>query len=134
MAIRATGAEFRKYYADEAFWPEGSFHDDAVITINGRQDDDADLTAVQDTDDLVISGGSVYAFDFSTRISSMEQHFQDWRKLQTTRSILVEAPANKLEQVMTAIRDAGGTIRLVDADLDRALIRPDSPKGPKMGG
>ena len=134
MAIRMIGAEFRKYYADEAFWPEGYFHDDAAITINGRQDDDGDLTAVQDTDDIEISGGSVYAFDFSTRVSSMERHIQDWRKLQTTRTLLVEAPVDQLESVMTAIRDAGGTIRLVDADLDRALIRPDSPKGPKMGG
>ena len=35
MTIKMSGAEFNAFYSDPAMWPEGVYHDDQIITING---------------------------------------------------------------------------------------------------
>jgi hypothetical protein len=38
MATRTTGAEFKRFYKDRAFWPDGGiWHDDETVTVNGEE-------------------------------------------------------------------------------------------------
>lgn len=34
MTVKTTGAEFKRFYNDTAFWPEGAWHEDEEIEVN----------------------------------------------------------------------------------------------------
>lgn len=45
MATKTTGAEFKAFYSDKAWWPDGTWHEDEEVSIDGAQvDDDTDLS------------------------------------------------------------------------------------------
>ena len=60
MATKTTGAEWKRYYQDAKAWPDGWFHEDEEVTVNGVYDEDADLTAVPDDAAIVVKGGIIY--------------------------------------------------------------------------
>lgn len=111
MATKTNGAEFKRFYSDSAFWPDGAWHEDVTFLVDGQQaDDSVDMSAVADGAEVTIDGGIVLGAQPEGREPSVETHFKRWRKLQTTKTLVVEVDAAKLEAVLQAIKAAGGKV------------------------
>ena len=112
MPVKTTGAEWKRFYADKEFWPDEAWHEDEEVIVNGLPtSDDFDLSAVHDTDVLVVGGGIVFLPDLDMdRGPSLEAHFKRWRKTQNTVSVIVEVDKTKFDAVAAAIKAAGGKV------------------------
>lgn len=109
MTVKTTGAEFKRYYSDEKAWPPGQYHDDSQITVDGVHSEEADLSAVADTDEIVIVCGWVFPAD-EGRAIELETHFKKWRRTQSVQFLTVEVPKDKAEAVIEAIKANGGKV------------------------
>jgi hypothetical protein len=108
--IRTTGAEFWRFYEDKTYWPEGSWHDDTSLTVNGKEVDDYTRENIPDDSKLVIEGGVVYLDERGNDDAGFESFFRKWRKAQDTEFLAVEVPKDKLGAVKAAIKAAGGKV------------------------
>ena len=97
MSIKTTGKEFKAYYSDPVFWPDGRFHDDGRIIVNG--DEETDPMEAADDATIVIDGGTVYDGNYSNEGESMQAHFRRWRKAQTVEFVVVEIPKGTSAQL-----------------------------------
>lgn len=114
MTTKTTGSEFKAFYSDPVFWPDGAWHEDQEITVDGTSEpkDGWDYTAIPDSSVVAISGGAV--MDLPGRehsCPSMEGHFRAWKKKQTMVSFLVECDKDQFETVKAAIKSAGGKVK-----------------------
>lgn len=112
MATKTTGAEFKRFYTDPAFWPDTTYFDDETVTVNGttwgRTDD---FENIPDAAAVTVEGGIVYGPQWKNDDEpSFEGYFKRWRKLQTTKSFVVECDESKLEAILAAIKAAGGKV------------------------
>lgn len=112
MSIKTTGAEWKHFYKDPTFWPEGVWHEDEVITVNGEQVDEYDFSHedVGDEDRMTIDGGYVAGLMGKAEPPSLEAYFKRWRKLQRTAFGAVDCPKDKVEAVKASIIAAGGKV------------------------
>jgi hypothetical protein len=110
MTTKTTGAEFWRFYNDRNFWPEGSWHDDTLILVNGEEVGDYTRETIPDDAKVVIEGGIVYLDERGKDDVAFESYFRRWRRVQSTASLTVEVPKDKLEAVKAAIRAAGGKV------------------------
>ncbi|MEJ6002501.1 hypothetical protein [Paucibacter soli] len=108
MSITLTGAQFKRYYEDPAWWPDGAFHDDNEIFVNGTKTDDLDVESMKDTDKVEIRGGIVCYDDGDDM--DMVSHASEWLKAQSTAALMIEAPLDKLDAIKAAVIAAGGTV------------------------
>ena len=112
MAVKCTGAEYKRFI--ESDWGGDAYMDDYVISINGtiyNQFDgglDEAEEKIQPSDKMVIIEGDVFVG--SGWVRSLEAHFKQWRKKQTTAFLAVECPIDKLDAVKAAIIAAGGKV------------------------
>lgn len=114
MAVKTSGAEFKLFYDDVRFWPQDdgkTWHDDEVITVNGVMlADGVDTEAMPDDAAVTVEGGMVFGPQWDGDEPSLEAYFKRWRKLQTTRTVLVECDASNLDAVKAAVKAAGGRV------------------------
>lgn len=113
MAIKTTGAEFKRFYNDDVYWPpaDGIWHEDEILTVNGVvQEDGVDTDAIPDEAEVKIEGGIVFGRDWDGNEPSFEAYFKRWRKKQNTASFLVECDLSILEAVKAAVKAAGGRV------------------------
>lgn len=110
MAEKTTGAEFKKFYSDPVFWPDGVWHDDEVVLVDGVAQDDLDPDMIPDASKVVIECGVVFLHDDDGEGVALDTYFRRWLKVQTTRSLVVEVSAEKLDAVVAAIKAAGGKV------------------------
>ncbi len=111
MPVKTTGAEFKRFYNDEAIWVGDMFHEGEVITINGVEQEEygTDYNELADGDQLIITHGVVYKDSTAEEeIGSFEGLFRKWRRQQTTEVFMVEAPKEKVDAVRAAVKAAGG--------------------------
>jgi hypothetical protein len=106
--IKTTGAEFWRFYHDDIFWPDGSYHDDSLVRVNGEEVEDYTRDSIPDDAKIEIEAG-VVVFEDGDEVS-LESHFKKWRKAQNTASIVVECPKDKLDAVKAAIKASGGRV------------------------
>ena len=108
---KTTRAEFRAFCTDKAWWPDGTWHEDEEVSIDGAQvDDDTDLSSVEDGGRLVLANGYV-TNEQGDELGSFEGYFRKWRKKQTTAFLAVEVPLDKADAVKAAIIAAGGKVK-----------------------
>lgn len=111
MATHTTGAEFKRFYADPVFWPGDAWHEDVTFLVDGKEAGDRDMSAVEDSAKISIDGGIVLGLPLERGDEpSVETHFKRWRKLQTTKTLVVEIGASKLEALLSAVKAAGGKV------------------------
>jgi len=112
MTVKTTGAEWNRFYNDKSAWPDGSWHKDEEITVNGETSDtyEIDLSAVPSDAAMTVAGGIVFLSLHDNDGPSLESYFKRWRKAQTTTFFNVECPHDKAEVVKAAIRFAGGKV------------------------
>lgn len=106
MTVKTTGAEFKRFYEDAEFWPEGAWHEDDVILANGEEVDIID--DIPETAAVAITGGVVFGLE--GKKPSLEAWFREWRKKQTTVSFVVECDVTKQADIIAMIISAGGKV------------------------
>lgn len=110
MTTKTTGAEWKRFYNDKTAWPEGFWHDDEIMTLNGEEPpEDWDLGEVADTAALSILAGVVFNAEGDS-VASLESHFKKWRKQQNTASVAVEIPKDKLDELKALVKTIGGKV------------------------
>lgn len=111
--IKTTGAEWKAFHADNAYW--GEFYvEDEVVAVNGGQVDrcEFDVGSLSDSDRVTVDGGWVAdQAAGSDKEYSLDTFFRRWRKQQTTDYLSVEVPKDKAEVVRAAIVAAGGKVK-----------------------
>lgn len=106
MTTKTTGLEFKRFYAEP--WHDGQYHEDVELTINGKLYDE--WPDINDTDIMTISGG-IICNDNDGSCVSFESFFKKWRKQQQNRILIVEVPVDNLDNLVAAIKSAGGKIK-----------------------
>jgi hypothetical protein len=96
----ALGADIKKFYADG--WPEGAVHEDNELQLT----DDNGEYIVADSDKLDLSklGLIIYPDD---KIEDFSKVFRRWKKAQTTATILVEVPKERVDFVLEMLAAEG---------------------------
>jgi len=110
--IRITGEEWKRFYADENYWPEGAWHEDEEIIINGEtaDTDTIDLAnEVKDGDIMIVRGGTVFCDQVEPK--SLEGNIRKWKKAQNYTMLLVWCPKKNVEAVTEAVKLAGGKVK-----------------------
>lgn len=111
MGAKTTGAEWNRFYQDEAFWPEGRWPEEEDVTLNGQPvGEDFAFESIADTDVLVVSGGVVFDQDVVEEICSLEALFKRWKKKQSTIRIVMEVPKEKEQEFREAMKSGGWKI------------------------
>lgn len=103
-AVKTTGAEFAKYYADPKVWPDGAYHDREEISVNGEYVDEYD--DISGDARVLIECGDVIFEDGSS--VEMTKHFRKWKKSQTTAFITIECDKNLVEQIKSELKKISG--------------------------
>lgn len=110
MVAKANGAEFKRFYNDPQYWPEGAWHEDAMVVVDGAEAGaEFDLDAIADTAKVAIHAGVVFMPERDDPVS-LETQFKRWRKEQSIRTLMVDVDVGKLDAVMAAIKAAGGKV------------------------
>lgn len=110
MSVKTTGSLFKKFYADATVWLEGYYHDDTVITVDGKLDEGyVDLSEVKDAAVIVVSSGWIIDGD-GAAVVDFGTALKRWLKKQDTVSLIVECDASQVEAVKAAIKAAGGKV------------------------
>lgn len=111
MTTNTNGAEFKRFYNDSTFWPDNAWHEDVGFYVDGELiGDDFDMNTVADTAKVGIDGGIVLGLPKGE--PSVESYFKRWRKEQTLKTLVVEVDLAKLDDVLAAIKAAGGKVVL----------------------
>ncbi|AYD80801.1 hypothetical protein KNU12_gp159 [Klebsiella phage KP179] len=105
--MKTTGALWKEFYNDEAFW-EGYYHDDTLILF-----DDVEVEEYEDpSPDAVvkIESGYVYKTDdfFISHDLSLETFFKRWKKKQTARTMVVTVDKDNFDEVFETISNIPG--------------------------
>lgn len=109
--VKVTGSEWKRFYADADAWPDGAWHENEEITIDGNAPpEDFDFSAVEDGAKLTLAGGVVFMTGLEEG-PSLEAYFKRWRKRQATTVLVVEVRHDAAEAVRAAIAAAGGKVR-----------------------
>jgi len=122
MTVRCSGAEFLRFYNDQNWWfsdkgpvevgdEEATWYDDAIISVNGQPTEDLDVnfqSGIRPTDEVSVEGGIVKGKVVGASGPSLEAYLSRWRKAQSTTTISVECPRDKLDAIIAAIKAAGG--------------------------
>lgn len=110
MTVKTTGAEFKRFYFDDAYWPDGTWHEGEEIEVGGLPiSEDLAIEDVPDTASMRITGGVVMGLTDGSD-PSVESYFKKWRKAQITVSFVVECDKDKEGAVRSAVRAAGGRV------------------------
>ena len=111
MTVKTTGAEFKLFYDDDAWWAFGMLHEDEKITINGLPcDDNVDFLTIPDDAVVTVSGG-VMLFMPNDEDVTFEKYFKRWRKKQSKVSIVIECDKDAVEAIKAAVKAVGGRIK-----------------------
>lgn len=112
MTVKTNGAEWKRFYSDPEFWPEGVTYADETITVNGNVIDGCDDpdVLIDDSFIITITDGVVFLHEDDVDGPTLEAYFKRWRKKQTTAYLVVEVSKEKVETVIQSIQQAGGKV------------------------
>ena len=81
MTTKATGAEWSAFYADKSSWPDGAWHEDQIVTVDGLEVDNTEFDELKlsPTARVTVSGGIVFLSSEADDGPTLEAHFKSWR-------------------------------------------------------
>lgn len=109
--VKTTGAIWNIFYADQLAWPEGSYHDDTLLAIDGKERPDMVLDKLPLDSIVEIRSGYVMFPDGTD--ADLGEHFMKWQAKQSDQGIAIgsfRASKDKLQAVQQAILQAGGEL------------------------
>jgi len=110
--MRATGAEAKAFYSDPEFWPDGAEESsDTDPKVNGKVISlyELDVMALAD-DDILDYKDSYVSLPGKDSPVKLDTLFRNWKRKQSTVTLLVAVDKQDLEKVKGAIHFAGGKI------------------------
>jgi hypothetical protein len=96
--MKTTGLELKRFYNDEAFWPEGAWIDEWHIEVGGTEVDPDDIETIPDEAKASFQG-IVFLEAHSNNWITLDTFFHRWKKQQTHTIALVELPKDQLEDL-----------------------------------
>ena len=111
MTAKTTGAELKRFYADEEFWPAGDvYHEDECITVDGAdRPSHVDIDQIPDGANVTVAHGCIIGLSDGDE-PSFEAYFKRWRKKQTTASFVVECDLAKKAELVALLKANGGKV------------------------
>jgi hypothetical protein len=106
--MKTTGALWKEFYNDEAFW-EGYYHDDTLVLFDGVEVEEYENPSPDAV--VEIESGYVYKNDedsFAAHDLRLETFFKSWKKKQTTRTLVVTINKEDFDKVKEAIKNISG--------------------------
>ena len=114
MTVKTTGAEIKRFYHDKDFWPDDNgdtYHDDEEIFVDGTSlDIEKSILDIPDSAVVRIRGGIVFGPMWDSNEPTFEAYFKQWKKRQTTVTLLIECDVTAADVVAAAIKVAGGKV------------------------
>lgn len=113
MAIKMTGAEWKKFYDDQTVWKGGAYHDDSCILVNGVNVDDDENIEIDKVDDnavVEIECGLFYESEKVRDPVDLLPVIRAWRKRQEFDIVSVQIPKDKKADLERLLADFGGKI------------------------
>lgn len=112
MTVTTNGIEFKRFYLDEAFWPDDLWSENEKIFVDGHPHESDELfTLIPDTATVKIVGGYLQS---TTRrpveLMTYEGYFRHWQATQVAHTLVVTVPPECVEAVRAAVLEAGGVI------------------------
>jgi len=116
MATKTTGAEFKAFIQDEAYWTGDAYFEDELLLINGvphHDDCDLDYTSIEDAASITIEGGVVHDSPnwAGKDAPSLESFFKRWKKQRETQTLVIEFNKSRFGEVKEALKGLGITIK-----------------------
>ena len=114
--MKCTGQEFKAFENDATYWHPGNaerestYMDDVVLEINGEEVEDFDAQQFKDTDIIKIVAGGVLYCTKGPEDQALDSYFRRWKKEQTSMTFIVECDKSKYDDVVAAIKAAGGRV------------------------
>lgn len=98
MAVKLTGAEYKKFCQDEKFWGKNWFEDEVVFIDRIEQDSEFNELDLADEQIIKIAGGSLYDESSADPVGSYESFVRKWLKNQSTSSFVIEVSKDRIEE------------------------------------
>ncbi len=108
--VKTNGKEFKAFYNDKRFWPEGTYHEGESISIDGVECDSDNYYIMPDDVSVVIRGGVVFRYDGRNDAEELESYFKRWRKKSKKRYIVIAIDHEKVDKVKKVVAKLGGKI------------------------
>lgn len=100
--ITTNGAQWKAFYSDPSFWPDGVWHEDTVVWVDGEFDEDANLEAVADTAEIKIESGYVLGAK-DEDLGELKAYFTKWQKQQTCSRLVIEVPHDQKDLLIAQL-------------------------------
>jgi biopolymer transport protein ExbD len=115
MAVKISGADFKAFYTDPAFWPGkpgDTYHEEEETSVDGVSVDPSDFSYSTVADDaiLTIRDGLVSSTDKRIDGRSFEAHVKNWVKKQSTERVVVEFDKSRREEIVAALQALGAKV------------------------
>lgn len=119
QSVQLTGAQFRAFYEDPQVWPDGAYHDDALVLSNGKvligdvcdpefQDANDPVDLLADDAQVVIESGVIIGEGGDLR-ETLVAAAQRWLARQIATQFVVSVPKEHeaaFRQAIAALRGA----------------------------
>lgn len=111
MSVKMTGKQWKVFYADSEYWPEGRYHDDQIVHLNGKPSNlpVSDHLGIKDTDEVSVVYGDVMDKG-AVLVGDLVDYAQEWLDKVTKTQMLIQCPDDKVEAVIKAVMAAGGEV------------------------
>lgn len=107
-----SGAEFLEFYHDKSLWTDGTYHDDALLIVDGARwsGDDKDFSEIPVCATVEIECGIVIFPGGSDE--DLVDAFNGWKATRAgSTKFVIDVPQKKLEAVRTALAALGIEIK-----------------------
>lgn len=103
--VNTSGAEIKAFWDDESVWGKDVEIEvqELVSEVNGKRDEDMDVSALADEDQVTIITSSVY-FINDDRHTTIEAMMKKWRSRQRIRHLSVTVDMDELHDLLDAIK------------------------------
>jgi hypothetical protein len=105
MSVKLTGQEYIDFLDDTSYWEEGIWVDEVVIEVDGVEYEGTEET-ISPTSIVKVIGGYVVCEDGNKKYDDLtyETFIKRWLKLQTTQSLVINVPKNKLDEILAYLK------------------------------
>lgn len=110
MTVKCSGAEYKRFYNDDAYWKNGASHEETEVLADGVDVTYNDVDKIADDAVVEICGGFVFDEIEGKDLGSFESFFKKWRKKQNTATLIVECDLTKVDAMKAAVKAAGGKV------------------------
>lgn len=109
MSVKLTGADLKAFMEDKAFWTDGRWYEEAVLSINGGEPFDWDGEPIDPADKITWHGGMVYDnADIGSTFYDLETELKRWLKKRAVTVVVLEVDNAKVDMIVSMLKATVG--------------------------